>query len=211
MTFANVPDMARSLILSLDGQEFPVNLAKIDRERLYGDVEIEAFDEKGSPAVIRVIAADGKTLIDKGGTALATLSEEGDSVGRTDLRTVDPDGDPIDPVPSSFGQTNVLQHASVDDYLSQIVKSVYAIQPADDSPLDYLNDHLAVGEMYSFDFSYRGGLEHDSAFVVGNGREAFLVVGKPAALQFVRLNQAAVLDSVEETEISADDIDFELL
>ena len=203
--------MARTLTLSLDGQEFPVYLAKVDRERLYGDVEIEAFDEKGSPASVKVIAADGKTLIDKGGTALATLSEDGDSIGRGDLRAVDPDGDPIDPVPSSFNQTNVLQRANVEDYLSQIVKSVYAIQPAEETSLDYLNDHLAVGEMYSFPFSFRGGLEHDSAFVVGNGGDAFLVVGRQAALQFVRLNQAAALDSVEEAEISADDIDFELL
>jgi hypothetical protein len=203
--------MARPLILSLDGQEFPVHLAKIDRERLYGEVEVEAFDEKGGPASIKVIAADGKTLIDKGGTALATLTEDGDSVGRGELRAVDLDGDQIDPVQSSFNQTNVLQRASVDDYLSQVVKSVYSIQPSDEMPLDYLNDHLSVGEMYSFAFSYRGGLEHDSAFVVGDGSDAFLVVGRPAALQFVRLNQAAVLDSVEESEISADDIDFELL
>ena len=61
--------MARALVLSLDGQEFPVSLVKIDREKLYGTVEIEAFDEKGREASLRVLAADGKTLIDKGGTA----------------------------------------------------------------------------------------------------------------------------------------------
>jgi hypothetical protein len=38
-----------------------------------------------------------------------------------------------------------------------------------------------------------------------------MTVGKQAALQFVKLNQAAVLDATEEEEISADDIDFELL
>ena len=36
--------MARPLVLSLDGQEFPVTLVKIDREKLYGKVEIEAFE-----------------------------------------------------------------------------------------------------------------------------------------------------------------------
>ena len=38
--------MARPLVLSLDGQEYPVTLVKIDRDKLYGKVEIEAFDEK---------------------------------------------------------------------------------------------------------------------------------------------------------------------
>jgi hypothetical protein len=65
--------------------------------------------------------------------------------------------------------------------------------------------------MYSFPFSYRGGLEFDSAFVVGAGKDAFMVVGKQASLQYVRLNQAAVLDAAEEKEISADELDFELL
>ncbi|HMJ09313.1 MAG TPA: hypothetical protein VK468_09935, partial [Pyrinomonadaceae bacterium] len=198
--------MARELVLSLDGQEFPVNLVKIDREKLYGAIEIEAFDEKGKAATIKVLAPDGKTLIDIGGTALTTVDEKGTSIERSRLLAVDEDGEPIETVPSSFGQPNVLNQAETDDYLSQIVKSVYLLQPPPDASIDYLQDHLSGGQMYSFPFSYRGGLEYDSAFVVGGGRDAFMVIGKPAALQFVRLNQAAVLDSIEETEISGDEL-----
>src|SRR5215212_3489474 len=123
--------MARSLVLSLDGQEFPVSLSKIDREKLYGELEIEAFDEKGNEATLKVLAADGKTLIDKGGTALTIVTEEGTSISRSELAAVDPDGEPIESVPSSFGQTNVLHSASTEDYLSQTVKSIYLIEPAD--------------------------------------------------------------------------------
>ncbi len=203
--------MARPLILSLDGQEFPVNLTRIDREKIYGSVEIEAFDEKGKPASIRVLAADGKTLIDKGGTALATVNEDGTSVSRSVLTAVDSDGDPIEPVPSSFDRTNVLREARAEEYLSQLVKSVYFLSGADDTPLDLLSGHLSDGKIYKFDFSYRGGLEYDSAFIVGGSGGTFMVVGKQGALRFVRLNQAAVLDTVEEQEISADEIDFEFL
>jgi hypothetical protein len=204
--------MARPLILSLDGQETAVSILKVDRERLYGDIEIEAFDEKGKPASIKVLAADGRTLLDKGGTALATIDEDGNSVSRAQFRPVDMNGDPIETVPSSFGQTNILERASPDEYLSQVVKSVYLLQPAEGSDLDYLVDHLSAGQMFRFQFSYRGGVEHDSAFVVGNDKaDAFMVVGRDAALQFVRLNQAAVLDSTEEMEISGEELDFELL
>jgi hypothetical protein len=203
--------MAKPLVLSLDGQEFPVNLVKIDREKLYGAVEIEAVDEKGKPAVIKVLAPDGKTLIDKGGTALATVTEDGTSIDRTQLSAVDSNGEPVEPVPSSFSGPNILAQAKTEEYLSQIVKSVYALEPADGQALDYLRDHLSTGQMYSFPFSYRGGLEFDSAFVVGAGKDAFMVVGKQASLQYVRLNQAAVLDAAEEKEISADELDFELL
>ena len=203
--------MARPLVVSLDGQEFPVSIVKIDREKLYGAVEIEAFDEKGKPASLKVLAPDGKTLIDKGGTALSMLDQDGNSIDRTGLTAVDPEGDVIEPVVSSFNQANVLSRASVEDYLSQIIKSVYLVHPFENSPIEYLTDHLATDQIYTFSFSYRGGLEYDSAFLIGNSENAFMTVGKQAALQFVKLNQAAVLDSTEEEEISADDIDFELL
>ncbi len=203
--------MPRQLVLSLDGREVPVTMIKIDRDKLYGSVEIEAFDEKGNEASLRVLAADGKTLIDKGGTALATVNEKGTSVDRPSLKAVDENGDPIEPVPSSFNEPNVLERATPDEYLSQIVKSVYLLQPPEDGDIKYLLDHLTGDDIFTFPFSYRGGIDYDKAFILGADNEAFMVVGKPAEFQFLKLNQAAVLDSAEEEEISADDLDFDLL
>ncbi|MGI8812726.1 MAG: hypothetical protein ACR2IH_09410 [Pyrinomonadaceae bacterium] len=204
--------MPKPLILSLDGHEFPVQLSKIDRTKLYGEIEIEAFDEKGNAASLKVLAADGKTLLDKGGTALATLNEEGESISRTELVPVDEDGEAIVPVPSSFGQVNVLKRSSTDDYLSQVVKSIYVLESSDDPDgLEFLQSHLSADHIYSFPFSYRGGVEYDSAFVLGDDANAFMVIGKQAALEYVRLNQTAVLDTPEEAEISADELDFDLL
>ncbi len=203
--------MARPLILSLDGTEIAVSLIKIDREKLYGTVEIEAFDEKGREASLKVLAADGKTLIEKGGTALATVSEKGDSLDRSKLTPVDADGEKIEPVQSSFGEPNKLKKATAEDYLSQIVKSVYLLQPFEDSDIDYLKDHLSADQIYSFPFSYRGGVEHDDAFVLGANNEAFMVTGKKSNFEFLKLNQAAVLDAGEEDDISADDLDFDFM
>lgn len=203
--------MPKPLILSLDGNEFSVSLIKIDREKLYGAIEIEAFDEKGNEASIKVLAPDGKMLIDRGGTSLGTVSEAGASVDRTELTPVDSEGEEIEPVPSSFGKPNVLSPAASEDYLAQIVKSVYLLQPFEDTKLDFLYDHLDANRIYQFPFSYRGGVDYDNAFLLGGKTDAFMIVGKQAELQYVKLNQAAVLDSVEEEEISADDIDFDLL
>ena len=202
--------MPRTLTLSLDGEEFDVRLVKIDREKLYGSIEIEAFDEKGKPAEIRVLDADGRTLMDKGGTALVTVDEKGNSVDRASLKAVDEHGDPIEKVASSFDAPNVLEKGEVDEYLDHRVKTVYELAPAD-GPIDILRDHLADGQLYKFPFSYRGGTEHDNAFIVGSRSDAFMVVGRTAALKFVSLNQAAQLDAVEEKEIAADEIDFDLM
>ena len=203
--------MARALVLSLDGREFPVTLMKIDREKLYGRVEIEAFDEKGREASLRVLAADGKTLLDKGGTALATITNKGDSVDRNDLVPITPDGERIEQVTSSFNQTNVLKPATVEDYFTQVVKSIYLIGPHEDADISELHDHLSTDRMFMFPFSWRGGIEYDNAFLIGAGGEAFIVVGKQAEFEFIKLNQAAVLESAEEEEISADELDFDLM
>ena len=203
--------MARPLVLSLDGQEFSVTLLKIDREKLYGRVDIEAFDEKGREASLRVLAADGKTLIDKGGTALATITDKGDSVDRNDLVPIDADGEKIEQVPSSFNQTNILKPATVEDYFLQIVKSVYLMQPFEGADIAGLTDNLSADRMFTFPFSWRGGIDYDNAYLIGTGGEAFVVVGKQAEFQFIKLNQSAVLESTEEEEISADDLDFDLM
>jgi hypothetical protein len=201
--------MPRPLVLSLDGREFDVRIVKIDREKLYGKVDVEAYDEKGNPAELLVLAPDGKTLIDKGGTALATVNEDGDSVSRADLVAVDEEGQKIETVPSSFNQVNVLKRATVEDYLSQLVKSVYVLEADDAADQKYLQDHVSSGLIYNFEFSYRGGTEYDNAFVLGNWSDAFMIVGKPAELEFVRLNQAVDLDATEEQEVSAEEISFE--
>ncbi len=203
--------MARPLVLVLDGVEYPVSIVKIDREKLYGRVEIEAFDEKGNEASLRVLAADGKTLIDKGGTALATVNDKGDSVERSDMIPIDENGDALDLVPSSFNQKNELHPATVEDYFSQVVKSVYLVGTFDTNDISALHDHLSDGRMYRFPFSWRGGIEHDNAYLIASGADIFMVVGKQADFQFVKLNQAAVLDAGEDAEISADELDFDLM
>ena len=164
--------MARALILSLDGQEYPVVMVKIDREKLYGKIEIEAFDEKGREASLRVLAADGKTLIDKGGTALATITEKGDSIDRNDLVPIDSEGDEIKQVPSSFNEPNILKPATVEDYFLEIVKSVYLLEPHEDGDISGLCDQLEANNMYTFPFSYRGGIEYDNAYIIGSGGQA---------------------------------------
>jgi hypothetical protein len=204
--------MARDLVLSLDGVEFPVKLLKVDRRRLYGDVEIEAFDEHGSPAFLRFLADDGQTIIDRGGTALETVNEDGDSVERGELVPVDASGKEIEPVPSSFGVTNVLKSATIEDYLSLIVKSVYTLDAvSEEDDLKELKDGLSGDNIYQFPFSYRGGVQYDSAFLLEADKNIFMIVGVPAALEFLKLGQAATLDEPEDQDLSVDDLDFDLM
>lgn len=202
--------MARTLVLSLDGQEFPVQMQKIDREKLYGNIDIEAFDEDGNEAFLQILDADGKTLIDTGGTSLATLDEGGNSVDRKNLIPTSSDGEELEPVPSSFSAPNLLYVATIDEYLSHTVKSVYILTPPEGSNFDLLEDVLSGDAIYKFDFSYRGGLEYDTAFLIGKEKTVFMVIGVNTTLKFVKLNQPSVLEPVEEQEISGEEIEFDL-
>ena len=202
--------MARALVLSLDGNEFPAQLQKIDREKLYGNIEIEAFDEEGNQAFLQILDVDGKTLIDTGGTSLATLDEDGNSVDRKKLTPITSDGEEVQPVPSSFSAPNIIYEATIDEYLSHTVKSVYLLTPPEGSNFDLLEDVLSGDALYKFDFSYRGGLEYDTAFLVGNKKNIFMIIGVNTTLQFVKLNQPSVLEPVEEQEISGEEIEFDI-
>lgn len=202
--------MARTLVLSLDGQEIPAQLRKIDREKLYGNIEIEAFDQEGNEAFLKILDADGKTLIDTGGSSLSTLDEDGNSVDRKNLIPINSDGEEIKPVPSSFSAPNPLYKATIEEYLSHAVKSIYILTPAEDSNFDLLEDLLSGPTIYKFDFSYRGGLEYDKAFLIVKEKTVFMIIGVNTTLQFVKLNQPSVLEPVEEQEISGEEIEFDL-
>src|SRR5688572_7804607 len=136
--------MPKTLKLSLDGEEFEVAISKIDRTALYGSVEIEAFDEKGKPAELKVLAADGKTLINKGGTALEAVNSNGDSIERKELVPVDLEGKKIELVTSSFDEVNVLKPGDIDVYLGLVVKSVYMLDEVEGSNMQPLRDHLSA-------------------------------------------------------------------
>ncbi|MEP6945618.1 MAG: hypothetical protein ABJA02_06845 [Acidobacteriota bacterium] len=139
------------------------------------------------------------------------VNKAGDSIERDELLTVDLDGNEIEPVESSFRHVNKLEAATIDDYLSLIVKSVYWLQPDEGSEMTLLLDHLSDGRIYSFPFAYRDGIETDEAFLVGTKSDAFLVVGDQATLRYMTFDQPVNLDSPDEDEVSADDLDFDLL
>lgn len=209
--------MARKLAFSIDGVEFSAELIKVDREKLYGGIEIEAFDENGKECSLQVLASDGKTFIGVGGTANAVLTEDGDWFDRKNLTAVNAAGDEIEPVESSFSAANALETATVDEYLSHIVKLVYLLAPPSaeqfsGEPPVMAENVLSPDAIYKFPFSYRGGLEYDTAFIITNEEGTFMIVGTRAELEFVALPQAAVLpETAEEQELDEDELDFDLL
>lgn len=205
--------MAKPLVLQYQGAPIALGLDKVDRSKLYGYVDTEVLDEQGQRCELTTLSGDGHTLVGRGGTALAALSPAGLWREKSALRAVDLQGNVITPVKSSFDAPIVLdKQASIDDYLQHNIHLVYRLT-VEEGELDPLLAELKSGVIYTFPFSYRGGLEASAGFLLlGTDGNVFLTVGAPGAIEFVGLRQAAGLEEDEAAPAEEEDsLDFGMM
>ena len=181
-------------------------LKKVDRKKIYGWSTIEVFDENGSKCKLAGLA-EGQFVMPSGSTALVTLNAKGEAVSKSTLVGVDSDGKKVEKVPSIYDEKVMLREATIDEYLSTAVKSVYQLQ-VDENKEALLNE-LNNGKVYYFVFNYRADYEGDDAFLISNGTDAFAVTGMSADLEFIGLEDNEQELVPEETEaVEDDDMDF---
>ncbi len=203
--------MAQPLVFQYGETELPFQLKKVDRSSLYGYVDVETLDDQGRPCKLATLAGDGRTIVDSGGTALAYLSPNGLWRDKGELRPVDPNGDKIEPVPSTFKTITLLENrVEIDTYLSHNIRSVYLMN-CEENWSD-LEGELKKGAIFSFPFSYRGSLDADTAFLLaGADGNIFMCVGKKTDIQYYGFEQAVPADLPEEEDADDDDMDFGML
>lgn len=198
--------MARKAEFSINGQSIMAELKKVDRKKIYGWSTIEVFDENGSKCKLAGLA-EGQFVMPSGSTALVTLNAKGEAVSKSTLVGVDSDGKKVEKVPSIYDEKVMLREATIDEYLSTAVKSVYQLQ-VDENKEALLNE-LNNGKVYYFVFNYRADYEGDDAFLISNGPDAFAVTGMSADLEFIGLEDNEQELVPEETEaVEDDDMDF---
>jgi hypothetical protein len=200
--------MPRPLVLQFAGKELPLQLEKVARDDLYGYVEIETVDDKGRPCKTAKLASDGRSIIQSGGTAFASLSPVGEWLDRKSLTPCDQDNKPITPVPSAFAAPVPLEEtATVDEFLAHNIGSAYQI--SSDADLGDLHEQLKAGKIFRFPFSFRGGIEADVGFLLlAADGSPFLLIGEPANFEFVGFDQPAGIE--EESEVGGDEEDDSL-
>ena len=117
--------MAKALVFRHGSTDLSFNLEKVDRKRLYGQVDSEVLDEQGRPCQLAILGGDGKTLVGRGGSALCMLDVDGGYCERSALKPVGLDGAALTKVASSFAAPVALdRRASIDEYLTHNVKAV---------------------------------------------------------------------------------------
>ncbi len=205
--------MAKPLVFKIDGQEIAFDMNKVDRTKLYGYKDLEIIDEHGEKCEMATLAEDGHTIIGRGGTGIGYLTADGLWCDKSQLQAVDLSGQPIAPVPSSFlTPIELAEPTTSDEYLAHTIRGIYAMSSESTSSL--LIDKLKSGAIYKFAYSYRGGLEADTAFLLCNDAgDVFMAVGSPTVIDFIGLEQAAAVveDESTEDEADSDDMDFSMI
>jgi hypothetical protein len=204
--------MAKPLVVQHKGKSLALNLEKVDRSKLYGYVDAEVLDEQSRRCELATLNGDGRTLVGRGGTALGLLSPNGLWRERSTLQPLDLNGKTLTPVKSTFDAPVALEKtATIDEYLAHNIQTVYHLAP--DGDAGELVAELRAGTIYTFPFSYRGGLEAHAGFLLlGADGQLFLAIGNAPTFQFVGLKQtAAVAEDEGEGEDEDDSLDFGMM
>ena len=197
--------MARKAEFSINGQSIMAELKKVDRKKIYGWSTIEVFDQNGSKCKLAGLA-EGQFVMPSGSSALVSLNAKGEAVSKSTLVGVDSDGKKVEKVPSIYDQKVMLREATIDEYLSMAVKSVYQLQVDDNK--EALLTALNNGKIYYFVFNYRADYEGDDAFLISSGTEVFAITGMRSNLEFIGLEDNEQELVPEEAQVEEDDMDF---
>ena len=203
--------MAKPLVFAFAGQQFESAFGRIDRTKLYGFKETEVLDENGQKCELATLAEDGRTVVGKGGTAMAYLDVEGNWCERGLLRPVNLEGDEITPVASSFSAPIELER-EIDsrEYLNHNIRAIYELDSEVVPP--GLLEKLKSGAIYQFEFSYRGGLEADAGFLLMNlDHDLFMAVGSATTVQFIGLNHVTPTEESDASPDSDSLMDFDMI
>ena len=205
--------MARALEFRLDGQSWKAGIEKVDRAALYGTVDVETRDKSGARCDVATLAADGRTLIPTGGTALGYVSPKGQWLERSELVAVDVRGSKVNTVSSSFDAPIELDtKTTVDRFLDHSIRSAYLLDTTEQPPVK-LQAALDAGTIFKFDFSYRGGSNSDPAFLMKGADEAlWMLVGDDNNINFVGLAEVAAPAADEPAgDADSDDLSFDMM
>ncbi len=205
--------MARTIEIQHLGANVACTIEKVDRTSLYGSIDVETHDMDGRACRLATLAADGRTLIPSGNTAIAHLSTDGRWLERSDLIAQDAAGNRLNTVASSFSQPLELETVTTPSrFLDHAIRLAYVLDPVDASLPPKLAEALGAGAIFKTDFSYRGGISADPAFVMqGADGAVWLLVGDENAIDYVGLAQSAGLVAEEAEADGEDDLDFDMM
>ena len=197
--------MARKIIFNLEGILLESGITKVDRKKLYGSSKKIVKDNDGNECVTSDLYM-GSKILPRGSISQVLIDQKGNFVKRSELVGFNHNNEKVEKVSSVFTVENKCSKVEIDEFLSVNVKSIYQLD-IDDEIIEKWKEYFKNDEIYYFLFNYREDFEGDDAYLISNGSDFFITVGKKN--EFVYLEQENI-DLEEEEEIE-DDLDFSML
>lgn len=198
--------MAKELIFKLSGADYNAAPVKLERKKIYGWTDTVATDKNGDVCGSAYLSPDDALIIPSGGLKQAVVNEEGRWIEKSELIAYDEEGSKVLPaLPSSFDAPIELKiKATAEEFLDNDWESVYQLVNADLA--------TAVGDdIYKFDFSYRGGTNHNDGYLINTPNGLFLFAGDKQEFPLVSLAEETTIDDTEEpVEEEIDELDFSM-
>lgn len=197
--------MAKDLVFKLSGVVYPSSPVKLERKKIYGWSTLVATDKHGNVCSTAYLSPDDALIIPSGGYKQGSVDEDGRWVDKSELTPYGADGNVLPTYPSSFDAPIELSNTvSVEEFLDNDWESVYQITNPELSS--------ALGDrIFKFDFSYRGGTNHNFGYLLNTNGGMFLFAGDEQKFEFVAFEDQTVIDDLEEVvEEEIDDLDFSM-
>tara|TARA_B100001121_G_scaffold120803_1_gene105972 strand:- start:241 stop:843 length:603 start_codon:yes stop_codon:yes gene_type:complete len=199
--------MSRQIKFNLEGVLLQAPISKVDRAKLYGTSTREVYDENGDQCTLSDLY-QGSVILPKGSVSQVLIDKKGNYVSRSELIGFNRLNQKVEKVASIYSQENNCKKTSIDEFLSANIKSVYQLNIEHDN-LESWKKCFLNNEIYHFIFNYREDFEGDDAYILSNGSDFFVIVGKQNEYEFLELDTISV-ESDEEDIADDDNLDFSM-
>jgi hypothetical protein len=197
--------MARNVKFKIEGVLLDSEIIKVDRTKLYGSSKKIVKDKNGNQCIISNLY-QGNRVLPKGSISQILVDQEGKFVKRSELVGFDLNNKKVEKVPSIFSIENLCAKVEIDEFLSVNVKSIYQLK-IDETTIDKWKNFFTNDDIYHFVYNYREDFEGDDAYLIYNGLDFFITIGKKNDFDFLEQNNIIIDDEEEEIE---DDLDFSM-
>jgi hypothetical protein len=203
--------MAKAIQFNAGKLTFAASLTKVDRDKVYGFIEVKVNDDKGNPCTMGSLLDDGKTLVLNGSTAIKTVDASFNELDKKELKVVYQDGKDAVLVPSSYeGEVN-LTETSLDDLFNLEVTSVYQLDFEDVEQKKAVSAFLSNGKVARFTFNYRTDYEGADAILIANMNGVFALTGRIIDFPFLKNELTPISETLVEQPIEEEGMDFGML
>ena len=203
--------MAKAIQFAADNLKFAAALTKIDRDKVYGFIEVKVNDDKGNPCSMGSLLDDGRTLVLNGATALKTVDSKYNELDKKTLKVVYQDGTDAVLVPSSYEGEVKLIECSMDDLFNLEISSVYQLDFEDAEQKKAVSEFLGTGKVARFVFNYRADYEGADAIIISNANGIFALTGRIIDFPYLENKLAATSSNLVEETNDEEGMDFGML